>query len=779
MSEEFTIQCPGCGTYYNDLQEVCPYCGEAQPVEETSLPPEDYYIDPVPDETPLEEYYEPGQEPYPDDAYLPEEEYPAEPYFEDDDIFAVAGEASEAGEDVAPNAYLDPNAPLEDYGEYDTPYPEDYIEEDYLHPDEYGQYEDGFDEYPLPDEDDYTDPDVAPAPRRRLSFRRVSVGCLGLLLCGLIFYSGIGYLAVRDGLRERSQLAQTEAQERYQKGQTLMAEESIELAIAEFERALKLEPNFPEARQAWREAQRISQLQPTPTSETRSNAAVEIFANAETLLEQENWTEAAQILSQVRDLDPDFQPDNVSDMLFVANYQLGLQRVSPAQMEDALAAFELALQENPDDEDAQAEQAKASLYVQGVAAIEENDSQAAIKVYRQLFRQDKAYIDVTERLQQAYEMFGDELADDENWCVAADQYIEANKLKSDISLKVKIDNNQELCEGGTPAPVKTTTPQTKTSTPASRTTPAAVRATPDNSATAAIESSTVTATVAADGTPQAAADEPVTSASGSILYSAYNPNQLQWEILSVPAGGGEPKVLITNATMPALSPNGKILVYHSERKDSEGLHAFNLTTGEDIRATKFTDHILPRWGSDNLSVLFSSQEPGTGRWLFYEGFSDGKSDPIIQGDGRTADLSPDGKWIAYQGTDREGNNPGIYLVAYGGGDPIRLTTHESDRFPIFSPNGSRLAYMSTQGGNWDIYTVSVDGGKPKQVTRSPGNDGLPSWSPDASQLAFVSDAGGDWAIYTTSLSGGNLNKVTEWDGRNRPDWLMAQIWWGQ
>ena len=168
-------------------------------------------------------------------------------------------------------------------------------------------------------------------------------------------------------------------------------------------------------------------------------------------------------------------------MLFTANYQLGLQRVSPAQMADALAAFELALQENPDDEDAQAEQAKALLYVQGAAAIEEKDSQTAIKVYRQLFRQDKEYIDVTERLQQAYEMFGDELADDEKWCVAADQYIEANNLKSDISLKVKIDNSQELCNGDTPAPGKTVTPQAKastTTTSATASTYAALRATP-------------------------------------------------------------------------------------------------------------------------------------------------------------------------------------------------------------------------------------------------------------------------------------------------------------
>ena len=115
MSEEFSIQCPDCGTYYNDLQDVCPYCGEPQPVEDSSLPPEAYYIEPASDEEAIagdspEAYYQPGQELYPEDAYLPQEEYPAEPFFEDD-IFAVAGE------DAAPNPYLNPPPP-HDYRHY-------------------------------------------------------------------------------------------------------------------------------------------------------------------------------------------------------------------------------------------------------------------------------------------------------------------------------------------------------------------------------------------------------------------------------------------------------------------------------------------------------------------------------------------------------------------------------------------------------------------------------------------------------------------------------------
>jgi Tol biopolymer transport system component len=188
---------------------------------------------------------------------------------------------------------------------------------------------------------------------------------------------------------------------------------------------------------------------------------------------------------------------------------------------------------------------------------------------------------------------------------------------------------------------------------------------------------------------------------------------------------------------------------------------------------------LPRWGGDNNQFIFVAQEGSTGRWLTHLGFADAKSDPIILRDGRTPDWSPDGKFIVYQGADPDGNNPGIYMVPFNGGEPTRLTNHESDRSPDFSPDGSQVAYMSTRNGNWDIYVVSAGGNAPRQITTSPGNDGLPVWSPDGRQLAYVSDADGSWAIYVVNSAGGSPGKITGWDGDKREDWLMAQIWWAR
>lgn len=748
MSDEFTIQCPKCGTLYNDLQDVCPYCGEPQPTEETAFVPDDYFVEP---ESPHAFADVPADDAY-DDASA------ADP-FSDDDIFAVDG-----GPYGQPADY--PTDPAADYfgaiGRPDVFAPaDDFTTDDsFVGPDTpYLADDSGEDETLLPEEE------PAQAAPRRFKFRRVALGCLGLLLCAGLFYGAIGIFAVRAGLQERTSQAQSESQTHYERGQQLLAENSIELAVAEFERAVKLNPNFREARQALRETQRLAQLQPTPTSETRTAAAAEIFAQAQELFNAESWADAAQMLSQVRDLDSTYETERVSEMLFEANFQLGLQQVSPEQVREALAAFEQALAERPDDEKVRTERNKAALYLNGLAALDE-DKLSAVKAFTQLFRLDENYLDTRQQLRQAYEAYGDQLTNDGEWCLAKDQYTEANALRASTSVLGKLNISAERCQ------TEAVTQAPGGAAPRPGVTPAGPGS---SSATAGPAGITTSATVTA--TTEATADSaPVSSAGGRILFSAYNVSETRWEILAAPASGGQPQTLATNAIMPALSPNGDILLYRSERSDSIGIHALNLTTGEDVRATVVRQHILPRWAGDNLQFVFPAQEPGTNRWQVFVGFADGKSDPIILLDGRTPDS--DGKIIVYQGTDPEGNQPGIYSRPFGGGEATRLTSHESDRMPVLSPDGSRLAYMSTQNGNWDIFVVSAAGGSPRAVVSSPGNDGLPAWSPDGSQLAFVSDRDGSWAIYVVNLAGGAPSKLTDWDG-NRPDWLTAQIWWGR
>jgi Tol biopolymer transport system component len=79
--------------------------------------------------------------------------------------------------------------------------------------------------------------------------------------------------------------------------------------------------------------------------------------------------------------------------------------------------------------------------------------------------------------------------------------------------------------------------------------------------------------------------------------------------------------------------------------------------------------------------------------------------------------------------------------------------------PAWSPDGTKLAYSSKEGGTGGIYIVNASGSGVTRVT-SDTNDGEPSWSPDGQKLAFVHVSTGRRRLVTTSLDGSNLTVVT-------------------
>ena len=751
MTEDYTIQCENCGALYNEVEETCPTCGLPNPLlpQETSFAPDGY---PAAELSPVE--YDENFYEWSDDSLLYDDPlHSSSPRLPDDvypDLDGAYGRPEAAFEDerFIPGSDITLDAELSEYSWLAGHEP---FERDY------GPYG----EYPALAEEEQALP-------RRSTWSRMAVGCLGLFVCIGFLYGTVALVAAYNGLRERASNTQVEAEQHYQRGQDHLSDNELDLAIAEFEMALSLNPNFIEARQALREAQSVVQAKPTATSETRSAAAADILTKAEEQLQQKDWFEVAQTLAQVRDLDPDYQATRVSELLYTANYELGLQLVSAGRLEEAVTSFERAVAERPGDAAAADELDKAALYLEGEAA-EQTDWQKAVDTFSLLYRKDPDYLDVEDRLAEAHLRLGDELATDGDWCLAEVQYLESADIRSTDSLTKKVEARNKRGQEEPLVEVDATPSVRATST-----VPAADDDTPAGSPTSdspAAESGPVETPATETAQVQTGGGQ------GSIIYCAFNPSEKRWEILSVPAGGGSPRLLVTDGTMPAMSPDGRSIVYHSERIESEGFHRYDFATAEDVRITLRKHHILPRWAGDSKEFLFVAQEPGTGRWQIHLGFADGKSDPLILRDGRTPDWSPDKSQMAYQGTDPAGNMPGIYIAPYGGGEGERLTTHESDRSPDFSPDGSRLAYMSTGQGSWQIYTVGVNGGTPRQVTTGSGNHGLPRWSPDGSQIAFVSDREGSWAIYVIAAEGGTPRKVANWDGLNRSDWLLAQIDW--
>ena len=67
--------------------------------------------------------------------------------------------------------------------------------------------------------------------------------------------------------------------------------------------------------------------------------------------------------------------------------------------------------------------------------------------------------------------------------------------------------------------------------------------------------------------------------------------------------------------------------------------------------------------------------------------------------------------------------------------------------PRWSPDGWRVAFDSTAGGNFNIQVISSSGGSPLPVTDDPGNEQIPSWSVDGNWVYFSSDRSGRTEIF--------------------------------
>jgi dipeptidyl aminopeptidase/acylaminoacyl peptidase len=107
-------------------------------------------------------------------------------------------------------------------------------------------------------------------------------------------------------------------------------------------------------------------------------------------------------------------------------------------------------------------------------------------------------------------------------------------------------------------------------------------------------------------------------------------------------------------------------------------------------------------------------------------------------------ISPDGRWVAYVITDMDKTaNRGltqIYLVSTDGGEPRQLTKDaKSSSAPRWSPDGKRLAFISSREGGPQIWTMDVASGEMKKVSSISTGASDPIWSPDGRYLAFVSD----------------------------------------
>ena len=100
----------------------------------------------------------------------------------------------------------------------------------------------------------------------------------------------------------------------------------------------------------------------------------------------------------------------------------------------------------------------------------------------------------------------------------------------------------------------------------------------------------------------------------------------------------------------------------------------------------------------------------------------------------------------------------LWIVDRNGGDARRLTSDAGIEIdPIFSPDGSMIAFTGEYDGNEDVYVIPAAGGVPKRLTSHPGSDQVAGWTRDGKRILFRSPRGsyaGFTQLFTVPLTGG-------------------------
>jgi TolB protein len=286
--------------------------------------------------------------------------------------------------------------------------------------------------------------------------------------------------------------------------------------------------------------------------------------------------------------------------------------------------------------------------------------------------------------------------------------------------------------------------------------------------------------------------------SGQIFFPLYddNPDRRTFDIYVYRLESGDREIVIGQASQPSLSPDGKRLAFRSWDRAQTGILVRELTDGNTWLWINFVEAARPSWSPDSQAIVFPSQQESDRQWRIYRSMGL-EYDRVRRhgGDifGRVPVWLKDGRIVYWECPL---DKCGLYVMQGDGSGPLRLTMSEHDTAPSASPDGSQIAFMSNQNGNWEIYVVStrvVEGAdvqEPIRLTRNGARDGLPTWSPDGSWLAFASDRGGAWAVWVMRPDGSDQQKLFDLGGQlegeialipleDQHGWTWETIAWGR
>jgi TolB protein len=123
-------------------------------------------------------------------------------------------------------------------------------------------------------------------------------------------------------------------------------------------------------------------------------------------------------------------------------------------------------------------------------------------------------------------------------------------------------------------------------------------------------------------------------------------------------------------------------------------------------------------------------------------------------------VSPDGRTIAFARAV-PGDSPHVYLVGVDGSGLHRISdVPEAEISPVWSPEGTRLAFSRVVGDRFELFVAGADGSNPTRLTHTPrADEDLASWSPNGTQIAFTRFAHDNEDLWVVDADGGKAHAL--------------------
>jgi Tol biopolymer transport system component len=204
--------------------------------------------------------------------------------------------------------------------------------------------------------------------------------------------------------------------------------------------------------------------------------------------------------------------------------------------------------------------------------------------------------------------------------------------------------------------------------------------------------------------------------------------------------GGSAKQLTSHAgfnEQPVVSPDGRYIVFLSNRNNHEHLWRMDIDGRNPIELTHGTSDRQPTFTADGQAVIYRSLIPAN---LFRVSINGGQATRFVDKPTFDPNVSPDGKTIACGYRPQPAAKNQIALIDANGGEPKPIHDFPACYGRIrWMPDGSGLAYAARQQGVGNIWVQPLDGSVPRQLTHWSGNPIFSfSFSRDGKWLAYAS-----------------------------------------